>query len=279
MPWSRPSNLPVGQVWSRFRGRERNGVPGTMYQIRDMELSDRKRCLDMMEGTFLRDEPLSQILDIQSDLVSVSTIRSNWERYAEQGICLACYTEEDGVPRELVGCNILVVKSADDEEGDIDNVSGETWRKLLRTLVTAEGFVDVFEHYGVDRYLTSSGLAVVPPHRGQNIGAQIINARRYPKGGTMIRKPGSDDGIPEKTRAIIECIREAICKAFGFDATATVFTARSSQVLAAKCGYQQLAVLPYEDMLQHGIDLTGCATPSAVLMGRQYNVHPAPDAQ
>ncbi|CAH2056019.1 unnamed protein product, partial [Iphiclides podalirius] len=249
MPWSRPSNLPVGQVWSRFRGRERNGVPGTMYQIRDMELSDRKRCLDMMEGTFLRDEPLSQILDIQSDLVSVSTIRSNWERYAEQGICLACYTEEDGVPRELVGCNILVVKSADDEEGDIDNVSGETWRKLLRTLVTAEGFVDVFEHYGVDRYLTSSGLAVVPPHRGQNIGAQIINAR------------------------------EAICKAFGFDATATVFTARSSQVLAAKCGYQQLAVLPYEDMLQHGIDLTGCATPSAVLMGRQYNVHPAPDAQ
>ncbi|XP_013143688.1 PREDICTED: uncharacterized protein LOC106107391 isoform X2 [Papilio polytes] len=205
-----------------------------------MEPTDRKRCLDMMEDTFLNDEPLCQILDIKSDIESVTTIRNNWERFADQGICIACYTEENGAPQELVGFNILVVKTKDDEEEDIDNVAGEAWRKLLKTLVAAEKLVDVFKYYGVDKYLTSSGLTVLPEHRGQNIGAKII------------------------------AVREAICKTFGIKAAATVFTASSSQVLAAKCGYHQLAVLPYENMLPNGIDLSGCDTSSAILMARTY---------
>ncbi|CAK1592803.1 unnamed protein product [Parnassius mnemosyne] len=240
MSWSRPANIPVGKVWSRFKGRDRDGQPGKMYQIRDMEPSDRKNCLDMMEKTFLKDEPLSQVLDIQSDLVSVATIRANWEIYVDQGISIACYTEEDGAPNELAGFNILIVKTANEEDEDIENVSGEIWKKLLKTLVTAEKLINVFEHYGVDRYLTSSGLVVLPAHRGQNIGARILEAR------------------------------EAICEAFGIEAVATVFTASGSQVLAAKCGYQQLAVLPYEDMKHHGVDLTGCTTPTAVLMGIKF---------
>ncbi|XP_014355278.2 uncharacterized protein LOC106708308 [Papilio machaon] len=240
MPWSRPSSVPVGKVWCRFKGRDKNGQPGKMYQIRDMEPSDRKRCLDMMEDTFLNDEPLCQILDIKSDKESVTTIRNNWESYADQGICIACYTEKDGTPQELVGFNILVVKTIDDNEEDIDNFAGEAWRKLLKTLVSAENLVDVFEYYGVDKYLTSSGLTVLPEYRGQNIGAKIVAAR------------------------------EVICNTFDIKAAATVFTARSSQVLAAKCGYQQLAVLPYERMLLQGIDLTGCDTPTAILMARTY---------
>lgn len=56
-------------------------------------------------------------------------------------------------------------------------VAGEAWRKLLNTLVAAEKLVDVFEYYGVDKYLTSSGLTVLPGHRGQNIGAKIIAVR------------------------------------------------------------------------------------------------------
>lgn len=60
--------------------------------------------------------------EIQTDLESMATIRSNWEKYADQGICVACYTEVDGALCELVGCNILVVRTTDDEEEDIDNV-------------------------------------------------------------------------------------------------------------------------------------------------------------
>ena len=56
-------------------------------------------------------------------------------------------------------------------------VKGESWKKLLKTLIAAEELVDVFDHYGVDKYLTSSGLTVLPEHRGQNIGARLIEAR------------------------------------------------------------------------------------------------------
>ncbi|KAJ8707873.1 hypothetical protein PYW07_011550 [Mythimna separata] len=240
MPFVRPASLPIGQVWSRFKGRERNGKPALMYQIRDMDESIRKICLDMMEETFLRDEPLCDILGINKDPVSIATIRANWEAYVSMNTSLACYTEEDGQPKDLVGFNIVFVKSKDDEEEDFDQVQGESWKKLLRTLITAEELLDVFQHYNVDKYMTSSGLTVLPEYRGQNIGAKFIEART------------------------------PLCAALGIKAAATVFTASASQVLAAKCGYEVLAELDYADMKKQGIDLTGCPTPTAKLMGFKF---------
>ncbi|CAG4967872.1 unnamed protein product [Colias eurytheme] len=240
MPWKRPESVPVGKVWSRFQGRERNGKPACMYQIRDMEAHNRKQCLDMMQQTFLDDEPLCQVLEIQNDPASIQTIRNNWEAIADQGLCIACYTEENGQPTELVAFNILVVKSVGDGDEDFDSIKGEQWKKLLLTLITAEELVNLFEHFGVSEFLTSSGLTVVSGHRGQNIGARMIEAR------------------------------EQICKTFGLKAVATVFTAITSQVLAAKCGYQVLAELPYVEMRKHGVDLTECSTPSAKLMGIKF---------
>ncbi|VVC99907.1 unnamed protein product [Leptidea sinapis] len=219
MPWSRPASVPVGRVWSSFEGRPRDGR-AIRYQIRDMLPKDRKRCLDMMQKTFLEDEPLCQVLDIKSDPVSVATIRSNWESFVDQQVSVACYTEEEGEPRDLVGFNILTVKSINDEEEDIDKVKGEPWKKLLLTLLTAENLVNVFKRYNVTEYMTSSGLTVLPEHRGQKLGARIIDV--------------------------------------------------SSQVLAARCGYELLAELPYSHMARQGVTLEGCDTPSAKLMGREY---------
>ncbi|XP_075988860.1 uncharacterized protein LOC142984879 isoform X2 [Anticarsia gemmatalis] len=194
----------------------------------------------MMQETFLRDEPLCQVLDIKNDPVSITTIRANWEQYVSQNMSLACFTEVDGQPDELVGFNVVLVKSSDDEEEDLDKVQGESWKKLLRTLITAEEMVDVFQHYGVDKYLTSSGLTVLPKFRGQNIGARLFAAR----------KP--------------------LCQAMGIQATATVFTAVTSQVLAAKCGYEVLAELQYSDMGKYDVHLTNCTTTSAKLMGTRF---------
>ncbi|XP_047513661.1 uncharacterized protein LOC125055296 isoform X1 [Pieris napi] len=240
MNWKRPASFPVGQVWSRFQGRERDGKPACMYQIRDMDERWRKQCLDMMQKTFIDDEPLCQILEIEKDPASIQTIRSNWEDIADQGLCIACFTEELGQPKDLVGFNILLVKSREDAEENLDTIKGEQWKKLLRTLTVAEQLVDVFDLYKVDQILTSSGLTVLPGHRGQNIGARII------------------------------AVREQICKTFNIYGVATVFTAITSQVLAAKCGYRTLAELNYEDMKPYGIDLTGCTTKSAKLMGIKY---------
>ncbi|GBP20182.1 hypothetical protein EVAR_82055_1 [Eumeta japonica] len=213
----------------------------TNYQIRDIRPEDHKPCLDLMKEVFIRDEPLVQALDVASDPVSLKTIVKNWEKYLEEKISLACYTEDDkGEPQELVGFNILLMKNIDDPDEDLDKIEGEPWKKLLRTLIAAEQTCDVFQRYGVDRYLTSSGLTVREQHRGQNIGAEIFKAR------------------------------EPLCKALGVQATATVFTALTSQALAAKCGYELLGELEYTSMLDEGIDLSRCDTPTAKHMGRKF---------
>ncbi|CAG9794605.1 unnamed protein product [Diatraea saccharalis] len=241
MSWKRPKSLPIGQVWSRFQGRQRDGQPAKMYQIRDLEEGYRKQCLDMMQETFLRDEPLCAVLGIPSDPPSIVTIRANWEKYLDQGVSLACFTEVDGRPDELVAFNIIVVRTKDEEEEDIENVVGESWKKLLKTLVTAEKLVDVYSIYGVDKYLSSSGLTVLPACRGQNIGARMMAAR------------------------------EPLCKALDIHAVCTVFTAITSQVLAAKTGFEVLAELPYSKMAEQGVDLSASETKSAKVMGYKYN--------
>ncbi|KAL4712197.1 hypothetical protein ACJJTC_011058 [Scirpophaga incertulas] len=241
MQWVRPKSVPVGQVWSRFKGKERDGQPAKMYQIRDFVEKYRTVCLDLMQETFLRDEPLCHVLNIPNDPESIETIRKNWETLLDQQVSLACFTEVNGEPDELVGFNIVYVKSKGDPDDDIINEKGKGSQNVFKTLIAAENMVDVFARYGVDKYLSTSGLTVLPGHRGQNIGARIMAAR------------------------------EPLCKALGIKATCTVFTAITSQVLAAKNGYEVLAVFPYSRMKEQGVDLSRCTTQLAKVMGIKYN--------
>lgn len=59
---------------------------------------------------------------ITQDPVSIASIRAGWESYVAQNVSLACFTEVSGEPDELVGFNIILVKSIDDEEEDFDQV-------------------------------------------------------------------------------------------------------------------------------------------------------------
>lgn len=71
-----------------------------------------------------------------------------------------------------------------------------------------EGF-DTFEHYGVDKYLTSAGLVVTPKYRGRGIGEHFLKIRR------------------------------AICKDFDLKLTSTAFTSDFSNRIADKVGFKR----------------------------------------
>ncbi|XP_041970574.1 uncharacterized protein LOC121726976 [Aricia agestis] len=239
--WKRPESVPLGRVWMRFRGKENPGKPARMYQIRDLEEQYKEACLDMMQHTFINDEPTSQVLGVKDDLVSMAEIRANWENILRQKVSLAVFEERDGEPADLVAFNMVIVKSKQDPDDNIE-FKGVAWLKLLKMFSVVEGMVDVFAHYGVDRYVTSSGMTVLPAHRGQNIGARLLEARYE------------------------------LCKAFNIRVAATIFTATTSQALARKVNYEVLATLDYADMKQHGVDLTGCTTPCALYMGIKYDI-------
>ena len=66
---------------------------------------------------------------------------------------------------------------------------------------------DVYQHYNVDRYVSSLGLSVNTKYRGRGIATQLLLAR-----------------IP-------------LCKAIGVKLTTTTFTGVASQKCAAKIGF------------------------------------------
>lgn len=62
-------------------------------------------------------------LGIPDDPASIATIRSNWEEFVSQNVSLAVFTEEQGTVGQLVGFNILLVKSKADSEEDLYKVN------------------------------------------------------------------------------------------------------------------------------------------------------------
>ena len=81
----------------------------------------------------------------------------------------------------------------------------------------ASHIVDVFEHYGVNEYMTALGLCVDPIYRGQGLGLEILRARFD------------------------------LCKAVGVEITMTAFTGMASQKQAARAGFEDIAEVLYED--------------------------------
>lgn len=233
MPWKRPVDV-APRVWRRFKGRARDGAPAPNYQIRDVDEKEKERCLDFLHEIFLRDEPLCQALDITADPVSVNTIMSNWRHLIDESISLACYTEDShGCPDQLAAVDLCAVLSLHDDDQDMGDQLGVPWSQLLTTLTAVEACCNIFKRYAVEAYFSSHVLAASPEHRGHGVGVEMFRAT------------------------------EDLAKALGLEAMAITATAYSSQALCKKCGYEELVDMPYSDMLEQGIDLSNCSTPSA----------------
>lgn len=80
-------------------------------------------------------------------------------------------------------------------------------RQFIAMGLVYENF-DLFEHYSVDKYLSSAGLLVTPNYRGRHIGEKFL------------------------------MVREAICKEFGIKLTSTLFTSDFSNRIADKVGFK-----------------------------------------
>lgn len=80
-------------------------------------------------------------------------------------------------------------------------------RYFMTLFLLFEGY-DSCANYGVDEYLGSAGLLVMPKFRGRGIGEHLLNARR------------------------------AVCKHFGIKLTSTVFTSDITNRLADKAGFK-----------------------------------------
>lgn len=75
---------------------------------------------------------------------------------------------------------------------------------------------DTFDHYDVDKYLSSTGIVVFEEYRGRGIGEQFLRAR----------KP--------------------FCQTFGIKLTVDIFTSNFSNANSDKIGFQLDKSLKYD---------------------------------
>uniref|UniRef100_A0A182K8G4 N-acetyltransferase domain-containing protein n=1 Tax=Anopheles christyi TaxID=43041 RepID=A0A182K8G4_9DIPT len=201
MPWERPTNVPYPNVWWTFDAPDPDCEDGAMatYRVEDLTEDRIDDAIKLFTEHFLDDEPLCAYGQIRHDPVSYDEILQFWHHLFSEKCTIVCYKEGS---KELVGANLLSVKMTNDK------IKSERMQKLIAVNEYMTDTFNLFERYGVDKYLTAYGLSVKSRYRGRGIATEILKAR------------------------------QPICRAFGLRLTSTNFTAIGSQIPAAKIGFK-----------------------------------------
>uniref|UniRef100_A0A182K8G5 N-acetyltransferase domain-containing protein n=1 Tax=Anopheles christyi TaxID=43041 RepID=A0A182K8G5_9DIPT len=213
MTWKRPENVPYPFVWHTFQAKDTESDQLVTYQVQDLPEERFEEAIVHMMEHFVYDEPTCRAKNLASEQQSLDEITDLWREFVKLKLVLVCFKEGT---EEIAGMNMLYVSQQSDKEEY--QCKGSVWRCIYDLVDYTMKQANVYERYGVDKYLGAMGLSVAPKYRGRGIATEILRAR-----------------IP-------------LCKAVGLPLTSTCFTAIGSQVAAAKAGYEETYVVSYEDM-------------------------------
>nr|CAD7198633.1 unnamed protein product [Timema douglasi] len=246
--WERPASTPVPTVWRRCEGRRQTPEGKTLrFRIQDVPEDRHEDLLDFMIKYFTPDEPTMKKLKLYEDAGILEFLRGLYGEFLTQNLSLVAFLEEDegelnkNVRPRIVGANLLAV-AYKNEKFELPKNLSETVKKATRFwLDYIPKKFDSFEHYGVDHYLSGYGLCVLREFRGQGLGLEILKARFD------------------------------LAKAVGLEVTVTSFTNISSQILAARVGFEEHAEIVYEEYKDDdGVVLfTDMETRSLKIMGKR----------
>ncbi|XP_055586148.1 uncharacterized protein LOC129738858 [Uranotaenia lowii] len=231
--WIRPEQPAIPTVWHRFQAKDLSGGDQLVtYRVEDLTEDRYEDAIQHYLNHFIKDEPLCRQRKMAQDTVSYGEIQGFWRWCFSRRMTIVCYREGSN---EIVGANLLDV---------VTPVKSPTELKSqhIRDIVGLMDYVgeqcNVFEKYGVDRYMTAYGLAIDSRYRGRGIATEMLKAR-----------------VP-------------MCKALGISLTSTNFTAIGSQLAAAKAGFQLDYEKTYDDFAKLGpsYDFRGIESKSLQLM-------------
>ncbi|CAG2061144.1 unnamed protein product [Timema podura] len=246
--WERPASAPVPTVWRHCEGRRQTPEGNTLrFRIQDVPEDRREDLLDFMIKYFTPDEPTMKKLKLYEDAGILEFLRGLYGEFLTQNLSLVAFLEEDegelnkNVRPRIIGANLLAVAYKNEKFELPENMS-ETVKKATRFwLDYIPKKFDSFKHYDVDHYLSAYGLCVLREFRGQGLGLEILKARFD------------------------------LAKAVGLEVTVTSFTNISSQILAARVGFEEHAEIVYEEYEdEDGVVLfTDMETRSLKIMGKR----------
>ncbi|XP_061727791.1 uncharacterized protein LOC133532935 [Cydia pomonella] len=214
MPYTRPPATPT--VWHRFTAR------GVTLRVQDLTPDLYELAITLLRTYFTRDEPPCKYIGIEKYPSAMHELEQLWRKTLNDNVSLVCVTD-DGV---VVGANVLAVVCKEDKDEPFQT-HDKIWGQLFGAVDLVSRGVDIFEKYGVDKYLTAYGLVVDPEWRGLGVAKEILKARI------------------------------SLCRSLRIKVTATVFTARASQIAAKKAGFEDLYEMTYEELAKKGCVFPG----------------------
>ncbi|KFB53669.1 AGAP004529-PA-like protein [Anopheles sinensis] len=225
MSWERPTSVPYPNVWWTFEAPDPDRDDGGLatYRVEDLTEDRFEDVIKLFTEHFLDDEPLSHHARTRHNPVAYEEVITLWKSVLKNRMTVVCYKEGS---EELVGSDLLEVQLINSKFDISELELVEASRKIIAVNVYMTDTVNLFERYGVDKYLSECGLSVNSRYRGRGIATEILKAY-----------------VP-------------ICKAFGLRLTSTNFTAIGSQIAATKVGFKTDLEMRYDDFVKVDPSLT-----------------------
>lgn len=210
-------NIIWNNVEATIKGREGPPVKFSIQEVPEDRYDD---VVEHMCTYFIADEPMCKCWNGINDPEYVEFFRTLWKETLKHGLTVGAFVEdENGGKPILAGVNVLMLCFKGDEfDREIIGKSKKA-QQLLEVLEELLEKANIYERYGVDKYMGAIGLSVQPSYRGASLGGHILKAR------------------------------EDIGREYNIDVTATAFTSPISQKLAARCGFEDVVAKDYDDML------------------------------
>ncbi|XP_024945442.1 uncharacterized protein LOC107272393 [Cephus cinctus] len=222
LSWKRPSGPP--KIWKRFEINEKTGSEGKdgkvlRFSIEEIPTDRYDEVLDLIVNNFMADEPLCRCLNIKDDPAGVEDFRNFWQLSLKQGISVGLFLDDSDIDkREIVGANVLLVLTHEDEElFDEVKFKSAAAETIINFVMNATAETNVLDHYKVDKYISALGLVLIPRFRGYSLGGHILG------------------------------VRNDIGQEYKIPVTETAFTGTASQILAQRNGFEVLLVKKYSE--------------------------------
>lgn len=119
--FTRPENLEFPHVYYTFRGKDKNSNNLVEYRVQDLPEELYEKTVKFMAKHFFPDETFCSSRNVANKPSAVQAHSDFWATIMKQKMSIGCF-KNDG-SEELVGANVLVVKSRDDPEFETREVS------------------------------------------------------------------------------------------------------------------------------------------------------------
>ncbi|EFN85759.1 hypothetical protein EAI_17503 [Harpegnathos saltator] len=170
---------PLGppKIWEVIEKKSKDGRP-LKFTIQEIPKDRKEDVVEHMCKYFLEGEPTCACFNALNTPIYVEECRALWHYVLEQNIAVVAFVDNPNGGKPIIaGVNMLYVEFKEYEKNieDIQFISKFSITYKVMKKLNKE--VQLYDRYGVDKYLAAVGLSVAPPFRGYGLGTDILKIR------------------------------------------------------------------------------------------------------